>query len=61
MEGFWPESAKFADLAKMILKKGWFSYLEILEICHHVNSEECKQELPIRIETLNAEKHEPLI
>ena len=37
----------------MILKKGLFSDLEILEICEHVNREEYEEDPPNRIETLN--------
>ena len=53
----WVESAKFktsnerfAHQTKMILKKGWFSNLEILEICKQVSWEECVQEEPRRRE-----------
>ena len=43
----WAKSIRFsttnqrlADQIRMILKKSWFSHLEILEICHQVNREE---------------------
>ena len=42
----------------MILKKGWFSDLEILEIYWHVSHEEYEQNLPTLIETQNTEKLE---
>ena len=43
--GIWAESARFntsqklVRLARIILKKGWFYDLEILEICGNVNNE----------------------
>ena len=47
----WAESARFnitsqklADQARIILKKGWFSDLEILEIYEQVNREENQQD-----------------
>ena len=56
----WTESARFnatsrrlAKQARMILKKGWFSDLELQEICKQVNREEYQQDSPIHIETLN--------
>ena len=46
----WIESAKFnitnqrlANQVRVILRKGWFSDLEILEICGLVNREEYTQ------------------
>ena len=36
---------RLADQARMILKKGWFSNFEILEICQQVNREENQQDL----------------
>ena len=39
----------------MILKKGWFSDLAMLEICRQVNSEEYEQDPLMQIETLNTE------
>ena len=50
---------KLGDQARIILKKGWFSDLEIPEICGYVNSEEYEQEPPTWIETLNSEKQKP--
>ena len=41
--------------ARMILKKGWISDFEILEICGHVSCEVYEQGLPTRIETQNTE------
>ena len=35
----------FVDKARMILKKGWFSYVEVLELYQNVNSEEYQQDL----------------
>ena len=49
----WAESA---DQARIILKKGWFSDLELQEICDQVNREEYEQDLPSRIKILNTEK-----
>ena len=43
-----------------ILKKGWFSEFEILEIGGQENREKHKQVLPTQIETLNIEKQKPL-
>ena len=43
----------------MILWKGWFSDLEILEIHQQVNREGSEQDSPNRIKTLNTEKQEP--
>ena len=50
-------SKRLADQARMILMKGWFSDLEIIEIYQQVKREEYQQNL-IYIETLNAEKQE---
>ena len=36
-------SQGLADQVRMILKKGWFSDLEILKICGQLNSEEYEQ------------------
>ena len=47
-----------ADQARMILKKSWFSDLEILEICKRVSSEKYEQDSTRCIETLNTEKQE---
>ena len=62
MSEIWTESAKFdtihrlVDQARLILKKGWLSDLEILEICGQVNREEHIQRKPHkRIETQNIE------
>ena len=57
----WRESTKFnltslADQARKIWKKGWFSDLEILEICEQVPREENTQREPSeRIETKTIE------
>ena len=42
---FWqkPLSQRFADQSRIILKKGWFSEFEILEICGLVSREEYEQ------------------
>ena len=62
----WTESAKFntsqrfADQARIILKKGWFSNLEILWVWRHVPSKEYEQEPSTWIETLNIEKQKLL-
>ena len=40
----------------MILKKGWFSDLEILEIYQQINWEEYQQDPTMQIETLNTEE-----
>ena len=39
-------SQRIADQATMILKKGWFSDIEILEICGEVSREGYPQENP---------------
>ena len=54
---FWIESARFnvTSQARMVLKKGWFSVIEILEIGGHVSCEEYEQEPPTRIQTQNTE------
>ena len=49
----------FADQARIILKKGCFSALEILEIYLQVNRG-YKQDLTTQTETLNTEKQESL-
>ena len=49
-------SQRLADQPKLILKKGWFSGHEILEICGQINSEEYTQrELSKQVEILNTE------
>ena len=52
-------SQRFADQARKILKKGWFSDLEILEIYQQINREIYQQEHTTLTETLNTEKQEP--
>ena len=59
------ESAKFkatsqrlADQMELILKKGWLSDLEILEICGPVNHEEYTQRIHPKNTPLNELKHE---
>ena len=42
-----------------MIKKGWFSDLEIQEISGNVNREECERDILTRIETCNIEKQEP--
>ena len=42
----------------MILKKSWFSDLEILEIYQEINREEYQQDTTTQTETLNTEKQE---
>ena len=37
-------SQRLADQARMLLKKGWFSNLEILEIYQQVNREKYQQD-----------------
>ena len=54
---FYTASQRLADQAKMILKKGWFSDLEILEI-YQLNREEYQENPTNRTETLNTEKPE---
>ena len=43
----------------MILKKGWFSYIEMIEIYQKISRELYQQNLTTWIETLNSEKQEP--
>ena len=50
-------SQRFTDQTRIILKKGWFSDIEILEICGDVNREEHGQKP--QLEVLNTEKKEP--
>ena len=50
---------KLVDHVRMIFRKGWFSDLEIQEICAQMNSKEYDQGHPTRIGTLNSEKQEP--
>ena len=53
-------SQRLADQSEMILKKGWYFYLEILEICGWINNKKYELDLPARIETLKAENPKPL-
>ena len=50
---------RFGDRARTIIKKGWFSDLEILEIHQQMNRKSCQQDTNTIIETLNIEKQEP--
>ena len=43
----------------MMLRKVWFSDLEIVEICGQINSEEYQQSPLTEIEIVNTEKQEP--
>ena len=53
-------SQRLAEQAKLILKKCWFSDLEILEICEQVSREENDQEKPpTRIESQNNNNSPP--
>ena len=47
-----------ADQARMIIKKGWFSDLEILGILQLINRESSQQVRNTRIEIINTEKQE---
>ena len=50
-------SQRLTNKARLILKKGWWSDLEILEICRQVNREENTQRVfPKGIEAQNIEK-----
>ena len=56
--GRFDKSKKLVDQARMILKKGCFFDLEILEICIHLSRAEYSQEEPpIRFETHNTQNH----
>ena len=62
----WEECARFkitsqrlTEHARAIIKKGWFSDLEISEIHQQTNRELCKQVFNIRIKMLNTEKQQP--
>ena len=52
-------SQRFGDQARMILKKGCFSKLGILEIYQQINREEYWKDPTTRYETLNIKKQEP--
>ena len=51
-------SQRLAGQAWMIIKQGWFSDLEILEIHQQINGETCQQYPNTIIETLNTEEQE---
>ena len=66
MKEIWAESARFnrttqrlADQARIILKKGWISDLEVLEICKQVNTEEYSQDSPFPNRNTKCWKKEP--
>ena len=46
-------------MQQAILKKGWFSDLEILEICEQVNREIYEEDPSIQIKTVIIEMHDP--
>ena len=47
---------RLADQVRMIIKKGWSSDLEILEIHQQINRKTCQRDLNTVTETLNTEK-----
>ena len=51
-------SQRLADQARMMIKKGLLSGLEILEIHPQINRETCQQDLNTVTKMLNAEKQE---
>ena len=50
---------RLPDQGKMIIKKVWFSDLEILEIHQQINRDPSQQGPTGVIETLNTEKQDP--
>ena len=52
-------SQRLADQARTMIKKGWFSDFEILEIHQQINRESSPQDFNRIIKTLNTEKQKP--
>ena len=51
-------SQRLADQVRVIIKKGWFSDLEIFEIHQKINQESKQQDTNTRIDTPKTEKQE---
>ena len=55
---FMTTSQRLANQAWVIIKKGWFSGLEISEIHQQIDTESCQQNPNMIFATINAEKQE---